>query len=97
MPLFCCHSFFDSSKLDKINDIRALHLDYIKQKNCIHYGGVITDENNQHKGIIIIFYANNLEDAKEFIENDPYFVLYNKCNTDFFTQRIPTIIHERAL
>ena len=89
MHLFCCQTFFASGKLDKINDCRDRHVDYIKQKKSIHYGGVITDENNQYKGILIIFHANSIEEATEFIKNDPYFELYDKYLINFFTQRIP--------
>lgn len=77
---------------EKINEIREAHLTYVRlQINCIHYGGVIQDEANDYKGILMIIKANNIDEATDFIKNDPYFSLYSRYEVSLFSQRIPKI------
>lgn len=89
MKLFCCYAYFSINKIKQIEAIRPKHIEYIKSQKNIQYGGVITNEDDTYKGVLIIFYANDSKSAKEIIRLDPYFELYDRCEINNFNQKIP--------
>jgi uncharacterized protein YciI len=89
MYLYCCYSLFNLNLIDKINEIRDVHLLYIKNNiENIIYGGVVNQDNQDYKGILMIIKANNINEAENFIKNDPYFELYKTSDINLFSQRI---------
>lgn len=92
MLMFSCYCIFNTNKITKIDEIRVKHLQFIKDNiDSMIYGGVIQDKEGIHKGILMVLKTNSLKEAKEFIQNDPYFELYKSYQIDYFTQKIPNI------
>ncbi|TVR76020.1 MAG: hypothetical protein EA412_14480 [Chitinophagaceae bacterium] len=80
----------DMSKLALLEKLRPEHLQYIQSlKKTIRYGGVLLTENNEQKGICYIVNAKTISEAKQFIKDDPYYLLYQKVEVDLFEQKLP--------
>ncbi|MCB0508325.1 MAG: hypothetical protein KDD21_08510 [Bacteroidetes bacterium] len=92
MSSFVFYAYFNSQYLEQIPIVRNKHLEFVKEnKDRIRYGGVIHNPDQSYKGILIILEANTMEEATDFIKNDPYFKLYNSYKIDYFIQKIPPI------
>jgi uncharacterized protein YciI len=61
------------NSLKKRLTIRNEHLDYIRKfKKKLILAGPILDKNEKASGSIIILDIDNVDDVKNFIQNDPY-------------------------
>jgi uncharacterized protein YciI len=75
--------------LHQIDALRPHHLNYIKSKNNVLYGGVMLDETDKYKGICYVIKAGTLSDAESFVKEDPYLPVYSKYEITKFIQKIP--------
>lgn len=95
MNSFVFHAFFSNQQLEQIPIVRNKHLEFVKNNiHRINYGGVIHNPDQSYKGILMILEANTIEEATDFIRNDPYFKLYNSFEINLFSQKIPNQLQQ---
>jgi len=73
----------------QIDALRPQHLNYIKGKSNILYGGVMLGESGNYIGICYVIKADAISDAEGFVKGDPYLPLYRKYAITKFVQKIP--------
>ena len=92
MSLFCVSYQFKAQVNSDLQELRDSHQSYIsKHVNKIVFGGVKLDLENKIAGILIVINVVDIEDARRFIYDDPYYVLTASYDINFFEQKIPQI------
>ena len=89
--LFFAHCVIDPEKRGKIEGLRPEHLKYIsKHRSMVHYGGVAGTKDFAYSRICLFLNLSSEEEARNFVLNDPYHLIYSKVEIFNFDQKIPT-------
>lgn len=89
MDQFLIQCDINSDLLHQIEALRPNHLNYIKSKSNVTYGGVLLDEADKYKGICYVIKADSRTQAEDFVKHDPYFEIYRKFEITKFIQKLP--------
>jgi uncharacterized protein YciI len=89
MQQFIIQCNINSESSAQLNALRPSHLQYIKSKSNILYGGIMLEDADSYKGICYVIKANSMAEAEAFVKDDPYFDIYRNFEISLFIQKIP--------
>ena len=81
--------FFPENAESSINELRDDHLRYIRSKKNIRFGGIARTNANHYSEIVYIISCSNIDEAEQFVFNDPYSKIVESYRVNQFEQKIP--------
>lgn len=81
--------YFSENSFEEIKNLNDGHLNYLRSKRNVVYGGISKDERDQYDNILYIISCENYKEAESFAKSDPYFEIISQYKIENFIQKIP--------